>query len=178
MKNIIKTCIMMASCLLLASEQPSVAEGRGGEPLYRTSGYKGSVSLTDQILVWVGFDTSHGYMFNEHHYLGAGAGFFMAPIDALPMFGHVFAEYKAYILKKNSTPTAGLKAGYCGAFKNDSGNVFNKAAELEPNIGWSWTFSPKVGLSLSLGAPVFMFKEMDGSTRAKAMPKVSISIEF
>ncbi|MCM1178283.1 MAG: hypothetical protein NC308_04495 [Clostridium sp.] len=94
------------------------------------------------------------------------------------MFGQVFAEYKAYLLKKNSTPTAGLKAGCCGAFKNDSGNAFNMAAELEPNIGWSWAFNPKVGLSLSLGVPVFMFKEMDGSIRAKAMPKISIGIEF
>ena len=43
---------------------------------YRGRGYRGNVAFTDQYLVWMGFDTSHGYMFNEHHYLGAGAGLF------------------------------------------------------------------------------------------------------
>ena len=34
---------------------------------YRARGYRGNVAFTDQYLVWMGFDTSHGYMFNEHH---------------------------------------------------------------------------------------------------------------
>ena len=39
---------------------------------YRSKGYKGSVSITDHYGVWLGAETSHGYMFNRNIYLGAG----------------------------------------------------------------------------------------------------------
>ena len=86
--------------------------------IYRAKGYRGSVSITDQYVVWIGFDTSHGYMFNEHHYLGAGVGLFLAPTGFFPLFGHTFIEYNAYILKRASTPTAGIKVGFHGICKN------------------------------------------------------------
>ena len=35
----------------------------------------------------------------------------LAPIDNVPTFGRVFVDYNAYICKKRSTPTAGIKAG-------------------------------------------------------------------
>ena len=41
-------------------------------PSYRQKGYAGSVAVSDMFLFFAGFDTSHGYMFNEHHYLGGG----------------------------------------------------------------------------------------------------------
>ena len=41
---------------------------------YRSKGYKGSVSITDQLGVWVGAETSHGFMFDRHNYLGVGVG--------------------------------------------------------------------------------------------------------
>ena len=93
-------------------------------PSYRSKGYAGSVSFTDQYLVWLGFDTSHGYMFNEHHYLGAGAGFFLAPIDDVPpTLVHVYGEYKGYFLKKKSTPTAGIRTGICSGTDKKAGNT-------------------------------------------------------
>ena len=69
----------------------------------RSAGYRGSLTLTDQYLAIIGFETSHGYMFNEHHYLGAGVGGFFIPTDNLPCFGQVFADYRAYLSDKAST---------------------------------------------------------------------------
>lgn len=82
------------------------------ESLPRSTGYRGSVTLTDQYFVIVGFETSHGYMFNEHHYLGAGVGGFFIPTDNLPRFGQVFADYRAYLSDRSSTMVAGVKAGF------------------------------------------------------------------
>ncbi len=141
---------------------------------YRARGYRGNVAFTDQYLVWMGFDTSHGYMFNEHHYLGAGAGLFLAPIYDLPAFGHVFLDYHAYFKKKKSTPMAGIKAGYCFSIGSYAGNVFDKSFEIEPCVGWNWSLSSNRGLNLSLGASVFVY----GENKAVAMPKVSFAFEF
>ena len=79
----------------------AVAFGQGKDAKsFRQTGYKGSVLYTNHYLVWQGVETSHGYMFNEHHYLGAGAGFMLAPIDNVPTFGRGFVDYNAYICKK------------------------------------------------------------------------------
>lgn len=51
----------------------------------RSAGYRGSLTLTDQYLAIIGFETSHGYMFNEHHYLGAGVGGFFIPTYYCPL---------------------------------------------------------------------------------------------
>ncbi len=167
--------VILGALLFMACNVAS-AKKLNDEPLYRTSGYKGGVSLTDQ-LVFVGLDTSHGYMFNCHHYLGGGAGFFLMPFDSVPAFGRVFADYKAYLLKRNSTPTAGLQAGCCMAFRDMSGLKFLEAFEVSPHIGWNWTYSDKIGLDFSIGASVFVHN--DGfSTLAHVMPKISIGIEF
>ena len=144
--------------------------------IYRAKGYRGSVSITDQYVVWIGFDTSHGYMFNEHHYLGAGVGLFLAPTGFFPLFGHTFVEYNAYILKRASTPTAGIKVGFMGFLgEMDPGITLyswylQKSAELEPNIGWSWAFNEDMGIRLSLGAAIFILP--------LAMPKLTIAFDF
>lgn len=174
-KNVL-TILLALALLLAGNTEPAEGKTSGDLPFFRTSGYKGSVSLTAR-LVFLGLDTSHGYMFNGHHYLGAGIGFFTAPVGEIPAFGHLYADYKAYLLKKNSTPTAGIQAGYCIAFKDLSGNAFQKAFELDPHIGWNWTFNHKVGLDLSVGASVFLYGT-GPATGAKAMPKISIGIEF
>ena len=46
------------------------AKARKEIPAYRQKGYAGNASLCKSYGV-SGLDTSHGYMFNEHHYLGA-----------------------------------------------------------------------------------------------------------
>ena len=108
----------------------------------RSAGYRGSVTLTDQYFVIVGFETSHGYMFNEHHYLGAGVGGFFIPTDNLPRFGQVFADYRAYLSDRSNTMVAGVKAGFCHAFKTDCGDhygyTFINAATVDPSLGWIW----------------------------------------
>lgn len=160
--------------------------GSAGNPVhdqdgacYRTSGYSGNLSFTNKYFVWIGLDTSHGYMFNPHHYLGAGAGLFAAPVSGFPVFAHAYADYRAYLLKKNSTPVTGLKAGYCIALKELTGNAFSGAFEFSPDIGWSWSFSRKTGLALGLGASVFIYPAGSASSLSvKAMPELSVRMEF
>ena len=95
-----KLIVFAAFCAAALSLSAVCADAKASDPVhYRTEGYRGSVSLTNQYLAWIGVDTSHGYMFDEHHYLGAGAGLFIVP-GATPPFAHIFMEYKAYILKK------------------------------------------------------------------------------
>ncbi len=147
------------------------------EPLHRTSGYKGSVAFTNQ-LVFIGLDTSHGYMFGSHHYLGGGVGFTIMPFDEAPAYGRVFADYKAYFMKKNSTPTAGIHAGYFMPLKDLSGNKFQKSFEFSPHIGWNWTFNEKFGLDLSIGAAFFVYGSSPYTSISRPMPKISVGIEF
>ena len=163
----------IAAAILLASIT-SAAQTKTEIPAYRSKGYAGSVSFTNQYLVWLGLDTSHGYMFNEHHYLGAGTGFFLAPIDDVPpTLAHVYGEYKAYFLKKRSTPTAGLRTGICTTITKHSGYVFSKAWELEPHIGWDWGMKNGKGLNLSIGATM-----MVANRNMVAMPKLAFGIHF
>ena len=165
--------LTIAAAILLATLTAG-AQTKAKLPSYRSKGYAGSVSFTDQYLVWLGIDTSHGYMFNEHHYLGAGAGFFLAPIDDVPpTLVHVFGEYKAYFLKKKSTPTAGIRTGICTTVTKHSGYVFSQAWELEPNIGWDWGLKNGKGLNLSIGATM-----MVANRNIVAMPKLSFGIHF
>lgn len=153
------------------------AQTKSDIPAYRDKGYAGSVSFTDQYIAWIGFDTSHGYMFNEHHYLGGGLGFFLVPIDDIPpTMAHAYAEYKSYWFKRKNTPTAGLRTGYCMPVTyraEGSGFLFMGAFELEPNIGWDWGLKSGKGLSLSLGATIMMTE-----WKTFVMPKLSFGVSF
>lgn len=173
-----KLIVFAAFCAAALSLSAVSADAKASDPVhYRTEGYRGSVSLTNQYLAWIGVDTSHGYMFDEHHYLGAGAGLFIVP-GATPPFAHLFMEYKAYILKKNSTPVAGFKFGWMGPLNGDApGNRFSKAAEFEPHAGWAWTFNENLGLNLTLGLTTFSYP-VTGGTAFGFMPKLSIGLEF
>ena len=180
-KIIATSLVLLALCCICMS-----ASGKSGtvpepckEAVHRSAGYRGSVSLTDHVVVWVGLETSHGYMFNAHHYLGAGAGIFMVPSTPFPTVAHFFVDYNAYILKRNSTPTAGVKAGYAMSI----GEVGHKplegmgdlsAFELEPNIGWSWAFENELGLRLSIGATIMIARQW----QTAVMPKLSVAFEF
>ena len=169
-----KLTIILTALLAGALFFSAQAQTKSDIPTYRSKGYTGSVSFTDQYLVWLGFDTSHGYMFNEHHYLGAGFGFFLAPIDDIPpTLIHAYAEYKAYWLKKKNTPTAGIRTGFCMPVTHDSGYRFNKAFELEPNIGWDWGLKNGKGLNLSVGASLMM-----ANRNVVALPKLSFGFQF
>ncbi len=149
---------------LLAFAVSMSAQDNAEIPAYRNKGYAGNVSFTDHMIVFLGLDTSHGYMFNEHHYLGAGVGVYITPMvvnNVVPMTAHVFAEYKSYWFKKRSTPTAGFKMGYATPISDNPKDPdrpsqilvsYYKAFEFEPYIGWDWGLKSGKGVSLALGA--------------------------
>ena len=148
-------------------------------PSFREPGYKGNVSYSNMMIVWNGIDTSHGYMFNEHHYIGGGAGF-SSFLDgrAFPALIHLFAEYRAYWFDGSSTPVAGIRAGYI--FSVPSGGAVSNL-EIEPSIGWSWGLKSGNGLLLRLGidminAPVALTE--NSSLPLTLLPKLSFSFEF
>lgn len=152
---------------------------------YRSKGYKGSVSFTDQMGVWLGLETSHGYMFNEHHYLGGGVGGFILPKDICPTFGGFFVDYHAYLLDRPSTPVLGVKAGFTHAFnykKNDSGFKFRNAVTFEPGAAWSWGLDSGYGLTLGLSAQMYVYSHWRSldlvELKGSIMPKLSVSFEF
>ena len=172
MKKSILTFMAMLAAVLVADAQI---------PAFRAKGYKGNVSYTNQYFVWQGIETSHGYMFDSHHYLGGGAGVFLAPIDDVPpAFAYVFAEYSFYIMNRKSTPFASVRIGACQALdeKDVDGHFkFSFAAIAEPAIGWSWGL--KSGKGLLLGIALSLFVSNDGfSTSVQMMPKLSFGFEF
>jgi len=182
MKQLIALMLILFCSSTCISSYATDKQTAGSETyVHRVKGYRGSIAITDQYLVWIGFDTSHGYMFNEHHYLGAGAGFFIAPTGFFPLFGHAFVDYNAYILKRASTPISGIKIGYMtflGELNGVDGSVpwhAENSIELEPNIGWSWAFNENLGIRLSLGAAVFI---MPQPKDVLAMPKLAIAFDF
>lgn len=177
MKRIL-TIIILLACAVSMS-----AQDNNEIPAYRNKGYAGSVSFNDQMLLFLGLDTSHGYMFNEHHYLGAGIGLYVTPMvvnNTVPMTGHVYAEYKAYWLKRRSTPTAGFKMGYAMPISDSPVDPdrpcqvfvsYFKAFELEPYIGWDWGLKSGKGISVALGANVLTdFKD--------CFPMLKLSVGF
>lgn len=169
-KTVAVLFVMFAACTAAFSQIPS----------FRERGYKGNISYTNMLIVWNGFDTSHGYMFNEHHYLGGGVGFFFVP-DGLdfPTIVHFYADYHAYCFKKSSTLVAGIKIGYADSVHPTNGNI--NALELEPNVGWNWGLKSGYGITLSLGiytvtVPV-NFTE-SSSIPFSAIPRMSLAFEF
>lgn len=167
------TIILFLLCTAISS---AVAQ----TPRFRETGYKGSVSYTNQYIFWQGLETSHGYMFNEHHYLGVGAGIFLLPIDNVPSFTNVFIDYHAYIKDKKSTPVVGIKLGFMHALtmaSDDSkGFLFRNGLQIEPGFLWSWGLKSGNGLVLGLHADTCIFKEDNLSVGI--LPKLSFGFEF
>lgn len=181
MKNFI---LLVSAFFVAAATCLSAGERNHGElnAEFRTRGYKGNAAYTNHYIIWQGVETSHGYMFNEHHYIGAGIGVFMAPVDEIPTFGRIYADYTAYFRKRNSTPVAGIKTGFCRALnydRDDHGRFkFRNAAEIEPTIGWSWTMKSGKGLLLNVAYPFYFTSSQNTKFTLWALPKLSFGIEF
>lgn len=151
-------------------------------PTFRNQGYKGSVTYTNHCIVFNGLETSHGYMFNEHHYLGGGVGaFVLTPVEELPTFMKVFVDYQAYIKDKKSTPVVGAKLGFVHSFvmargAQSNGMTFINAMNVEPGVAWSWGLKSGCGLKLGLHADTYLFDydELD----IAILPKLSFGFEF
>jgi len=161
--------------MILCIPGKGASQGAG----YRDRGYKGSISYTNMILAWNGLDTSHGYMFNEHHYLGGGLGAYLVPSDVFPTIVHLYADYHAYWFDKKSTPTAGIKVGYARSV-NPSDTRPLSSVEIEPNIGWSWGLKSGNGLTLSIGARMFVgpSTQIGGYSGFMIAPVLSFAFEF
>lgn len=151
---------------------------------YRGKGYKGSVSITDQYGVFVGVETSHGIMFDRHNYLGVGVGGFIFPNSDHPTFMNTFLDYHNFLSNKASTPVLGLKAGGSHCFNYEGGNgltevKFKNAVVIEPSAGWSWGLKSGNGLTLGLGAALYMpVGESRTDKKVLPMPKLSFGFEF
>lgn len=164
--------------LVLATASSAFAQ----TPTFRNQGYKGSVTYTNHCILFNGFETSHGYMFNEHHYLGGGVGaFVLVPVDDLPAFLKVYADYHAYIRDKKSTPVVGVKFGFAHSFvmahgSDANGMTFINAMNVEPEVAWSWGLKSGYGLKLGLHADAYLF-DYDKLDIA-ILPKLSFSFEF
>lgn len=150
MKRIL-TIIALATCISASAQTSS----------YRETGYKGNVyALTT--FGGCGVGTSHGYMFNEKHYLGASVDMEVYVYSVMNrfefQFGYASIDYLAYLSKKSSTPVAGLRAGYVLGHYKYSKNLLH-GFRIEPQIGWSWEQRSGKGVTLALGAQLMREKD-------------------
>ena len=146
----------------------------------RSEGYRGNLAITDHLGVFIGVETSHGYMFDSHNYLGLGIGGFVLPNESHPTYMNAFIDYHNY-LRDNNTLVLGVKAGWSHAFnyQKDSGIKFENGILCEPNIGWSWSLNSGNGLYLGLGASlIFPLGESRTEKTVLPMPKISFAFEF
>ena len=171
--------IIIATMLILGITGVSLSAQSNN---YRSKGYRGSFSVTDHYGVFVGAETSHGYMFDAKNYLGAGVGGFVFPNGKLyPYFGTFFTEYRHYLKDKPSTFVFGAQAGVLHSFTyaKDYDVMVKNAPYFEPTIGWTWGLKNGLGLNLDLGA---MISHPMGDARTDSkilvMPKLSFGIEF
>lgn len=149
---------------------------------YRSKGYKGSVSITDQFGVWLGAETSHGYMFNRNIYLGAGIGGYIFPDgNENPYFGEAFLDFHSYLRDRKGTPVLGLKTGFMHGFNYESasGMKLKDGLFVEPNVGWSWGLRSGKGLTLGLGGKfIAPLGETRTDQKVLFMPKLAFGFEF
>ena len=172
--------IAMTMCICASAQTPA----------YREPGYKGNI-YAFSALYYSGVGTSHGFMFNEHHYLGASIEMGVGLFTQMDMFDWRFSnmlfDYRAYISKKSSTPIAGMRLGYTLGHYKYSSNLLH-GFHLEPQIGWSWEQASGHGITLTLGAklmreqdsiiPVYDSDCCDYWGLFPILPTISLSYEF
>ena len=158
--------VLLAGVLILTS-----CIGASAQNDYRSKGYKGSVSITDHYGVWLGAETSHGYMFNRNIYLGAGIGGYIFPNGTEnPYFGEAFLDFHSY-----------LKTGFMHGFdfEKKDGMTLENGLFLEPNVGWSWGLRSGQGFTIGLGGKVIApLGDKRTDKKALLMPKISFGFEF
>lgn len=172
---------MLKKLTLIVVAASLCAAAMAQTPSFRSPGYKGSVSLTDAYGVWLGLETSQGYMFNSHHYLGAGVSGFMFPNGtSYPKFGSAFLDYQYYIKDAKNTPVLGFKTGVTHAFGygKTGGMKFKNAFLMEPSVGWNWGLKNGKGFTTALAGQFFVPYGLDKSSSFLAMPKISFTFEF
>ena len=157
--------ILAGCCLAVSAQAPS----------FRSRGYKGNVGIQTFELM-PGILTSHGYMFNGHHYLGAGFNATVFPDNDFEMAISPFIEYQAYFLKRNSTPVAGIKLEHLTYL--ESGSIHHYIG-LSPNFGWSWGIGSRrqFGIMPYIGCALF-FDYAEGFDLSILNPYLGVAFEF
>lgn len=138
-------------------------------PAFREKGYKGNVGLQTIELLPIPI-TSHGYMFNQTHYLGVGVGaIYFSSFAVYP-----FIEYQAYLLKRNSTPVLGVKLSNLLLLESSP----NFHAGISPSFGWSWGIGSRrqFGIMPYLGCDVFYCYH--GPTKDSLFPNPFLGVVF
>jgi len=107
-------------------------------PSFREKGYKGNIGV-ETLMIYPSLTSSHGYMFNDVHYFGAGLFLSVFPESPdIELFAGTFLEYKAYLLHRNSTPVVGVRASCLMGMEVGEDEWMNYMAGLSPSFGWSW----------------------------------------
>lgn len=149
MKKIILLTALLSLVLGLNAQNISKKCYRG----YVDAGY--SIGVGDYSFGRFEVNTSHGYQFSPHFFLGAGLGVhFMSsyetdkspiPLDVrnnqveIP----VFANIRCNFMKAKASPFIDLK---CGAFLTEKGNGY-----IDASIGCRFSLNQKQAINLSLG---------------------------
>lgn len=157
----------VADSLLLGEQVPS---GRG-------KGYQNSITLSGTYLgspiPITALDFSHGYRFNQYHYVGGGAALILPYVGAFVPY--LYTQYRVWWFPKRSTPYASLKLGYIGVIGN---NNFFGAPFITPDLGWEWGLTSGGGISLSLGMIGLMSIDRDLEIFLYPIPILSLTFRF
>ena len=169
--------LVLVLCLGLPLRGQEVADSLlPGEqvPSGRGKGYQNSITLSGTYLgspiPITALDFSHGYRFNQYHYVGGGAALILPYIGVFVPY--LYTQYRVWWFPKRSTPYASLKLGYIGVINN---TVFG-APFITPDLGWEWGLTSGGGISLSLGMIGLM--ETDGDLEMFLFPIPILSLTF
>jgi hypothetical protein len=118
---------------------------------FRPRGYRGFVELGGATGVGdygdgvFSFSTSHGYQINPYFYLGLGLGLDYHTSWEIAIVP-VFIDIRTNFIDNSISPFFDIKAGH---------SLFDGAGlYLNPNIGISFSFSPKFALNLGVGCNI------------------------
>ena len=160
LKKIFAVSLLAAVCISVSAQEV---------PSFRDPGYKGSVGIAT-VAIGPGIETSHGWMINETHYVGAGAAAcFIFPIT--PVFKE-FIEYQVYFKKSDSTPFAGCQIGAYQTWGIDEDGSYQSGIFIEPRGGWSWLIAGRFGLTLSGGLM------LNPTTSFIPIPNIHLALEL
>lgn len=141
------------------------------EPKMPQRGYRGFVDLEfstgkehnnvdmgeDEAYHFFGLATSHGYQFNRHLFLGAGA-MFSALSSRINVLMPVFAHFRYDTAFSRFTPFGDIRLGY-NVIDGDKGT----GVYFSPSVGYRFNWGRRLNLNLGLGMTVLgtSYKDYD-----------------
>ena len=181
-----KSFKLLAAAALLLTIGATAANAQTNE--FRDPGYKGSVYVGGNLLTggekvtfFPSIGTSHGYMFGDQLYVGAGLqyDFLQKPQTS------AFADIQLFTSDSPNSFVVGLKAGATGAWSKaklatDPADAKGKLhmekvwAFITPSVGYSWTLDNGCGLTASIGSAL-NFKKGE---KLNFTPQLTVAFEF